>query len=273
MWNLLKHELFSRWLAILGWGLGLTGFASIYISVYPDMQEEMASLGNLAIYRVFGLDMGSFAGFMGTVVVGIVPLFLGVWVVMASTAAVAGEDDDGTLELIVAMPLPRWQIISMKALAHAIALLGIVLLLSAGSGAVLGYIGTTTEVDVTAGQMFIAMLSTYPMQLGFFAIGFFIGALFPSRRLAVAAMSVVFIGSYLIQSILNLVDGYEFLAPLSLFTYVDSTADAFTQGPNYGDMAILFVIAAVFFVAAGLVFERRNITTGQWAWQGGQVAA
>ena len=45
------------------------------------------------------------------------PILLGVYMMTAATGTMGGEDDNGTLELVVAMPLPRWQIVMMKAIA------------------------------------------------------------------------------------------------------------------------------------------------------------
>ena len=96
MINLFKHELFSRRSAILGWGIGLTLFAALYIGVYPDMADEMAGLADLSVYQAMGIDLASFAGFIASVVVQITPIILGVSVIMMATGTLAGEEESGT---------------------------------------------------------------------------------------------------------------------------------------------------------------------------------
>ena len=123
MFNLLKHELRSRWGAILGWGVGLFLFGAMYTAIFPEMAEEMASLADLSIYQAMGIEMGTFEGFIGSTVVLFVPIILGIYVITASTQTLAGEEDGGTLEVVLAMPLHRWQIVSMKALALALSTL------------------------------------------------------------------------------------------------------------------------------------------------------
>ena len=46
MLNLLRHEIQSRFGAIIGWGIGLIAFGSMYISIFPEVGEEMASLAD-----------------------------------------------------------------------------------------------------------------------------------------------------------------------------------------------------------------------------------
>lgn len=271
MFNLFKHELTSRWVAILGWGIGLSLWAAMYIAIFPEMADEMAGLANLSIYRALGFDLGSFAGYMAGVVVQFMPLLLGIYVIITSTGTLAGEEDNGTLELVVAMPLPRWQIVAMKVAALALVLLLIMMILGTGSAITLGIISQTTEVDVTPIQLFVALLGVYPMLLAFFSIGLFLGTIMPSRRLAVAVMVLIYLGSYLINSVGNLVDSMASFKAISLFSYINTNADVFENGLHAGNISILLAISLVFFVLAMLAFERRNITVGQWVWQRNQV--
>lgn len=273
MFNLFKHELGSRWVSILGWGIGLSLWASMYIGIFPEMADEMASLADLSIYRALGFDLGSFAGYIAGVVVQFMPLILGIYVITASTGTLAGEEDNGTLELIVAMPLPRWQIIVTKALALSIVLFLIITILGIGSAFTLSIISQSTEIDVSPMQLFIALLGVYPMLLAFFSIGLFLGAFMPSRRSAVAVMILVYLGSYVANSVANLVDSMQFLERISLFSYINIDASVFENGLDAGNMLFLFAVSFVFFGLAIWSFEGRNITVGQWIWQRGQSPA
>ena len=271
--NLFKHELFSRWVSILGWGIGLTLFASMYISIFPEVADEMAGLAALSLYQAMGIDLGSFAGYIASVVVQIMPVILGVYVIMISTGTLAGEEENGTLELVVAMPLQRWQIVAMKAAALSVVLFLILGIIGAGSAFTLNIVKQTTEVDVTPMQLFISMQGAFPLMLAFFSIGLFLGTIMPSRRLAVAAMTIIYIGSYLMQSIAAIVESMEFLDSWSLFAYVDTTISVFTDGIDLNNVLVLLAVSAVFFVLAVLSFQRRNITVGEWPWQRGRVPA
>ena len=271
MLTLFKHELFSRWVSILGWGIGLTLFASMYIGIFPEVADEMASLADLSLYQAMGIDLGSFAGYIASVVVQIMPVILGVYVIMVSTGTLAGEEDNGTLELVVATPLPRWQIVAMKAAALAVVLFLILAIVGVGSALTLSIVKQTTEVDVTPIQLFVSLLGAFPLMLAFFSIGLFLGTIMPSRRVAVGVMTVVYIGSYLMQSVAALVESMAFLDAWSLFAYVDTTTSVFTDGIDASNVLILLAVSAVFFALALWRFERRNITVGAWFWQRASV--
>jgi hypothetical protein len=66
MLNLLKHELLSRWVAIVGWGIGLALFGSMYIFIFPEVAEQMAGLAGLSIYKAMGIEMGTFESFIAS---------------------------------------------------------------------------------------------------------------------------------------------------------------------------------------------------------------
>ena len=267
MYNLLKHELFSRRYAILGWGVGMALFEAMYLAIIPEMGEQMAALADLSLYQKMGVDMGSFEGFIASSVIGTLAVMLGIYAIMTSTETLAGEEDGGTLELIVATSLPRWRIVTAKAVAVSVTALLILAIAGAPSALVLHAIKKSVEIDVTGVQLFLATLSVWPLTLAFLMLGLFLGAYLPSRRTAALVTTVVFIASYLGEMLTGFVQSLTFAKPLSLFYYFDSSTELFTKGVQARDLAVLFGLAALFFVLALWSFQRRDITVGAWPWQ------
>lgn len=271
MLNLLKHELNTRWVGIIGWGISLAGFGAMYTLVFPEVGEQMAALANITIYRMMGIDLGSFAGYIASVVVQFMPILIGLYAIAAGTGTLAGEEDNGTLEMILAMPLERWQIVAMKALAIAIASFLILVIVGTVNALVLAWIKTTVEVDATPFQLFAAILNVWPITMAFAMIGLFLGAYLPNRRFAVIGTAVIFIGSYFAKAITNMVDSLAAFRPLSLFYYFDSSTSVFNEGVQLGDVVVLLTVAVGFFTLAVLSFQRRNVTVGAWPWQRAQI--
>lgn len=269
MFNLLKHELQSRIGAIIGWGIGLTLFGAMYIGIYPEMSEQLNTSGmaDLEIYRAMGIDMSGFAGYISSVVVQYIPLLLGIYAITTSTKTLAGEEDSGTLEMVLAMPLHRWQIVSMKALAITIAAVLIVIIAGLGDALVLNMISDSAAVDITAQQLFGVTLNAIPITLAFLMMGLFLGAYLPSRRSAALTLTLLFVGSYFAKLLLGTVESLESFQPLSLFYYFDTSAAIFTEGIKTGDILLLLGVALIFFVLALLSFQRRDVTVGLWPWQ------
>jgi len=272
MLNLLKHELQSRWGAIVGWGIGLALFGAMYIAIYPEAGEQMAALADLSIYQATGLDLGSFEGFIASTVVQYVAIFLGIYVIITSTGTLAGEEDSGTLELVLTMPLHRWQIVSMKAIAIAVASFLMVVIAGVGDVVVLNAIRSAVEVDVTSMQLFIAILNGWPITLAFMMMGLFLGAYLPTRRTAAVAMTVIFVSSYFGGILAGFVESLDAIRPLSLFYYFDTSASVFKDGVQAGDVLFLLGVAALFFGLAVLSFQRRDVTVGAWPWQRARIS-
>ena len=267
MGSLLKHEILSRWGAVLGWGIGLGLYGVMYVAIYPQIGEQMKAVADIPLYQAMGIDMHSFEGYMASSLVGIIPIILAIYVIMTSAATLAGEDDKGTLELIVTMPLKRWQIVTMKATALVVVTFLILAIAGLCSAIALSWVKNSYAVDVTAAQFFMAILSGWPITLAFLMIGLFFSAYCPNQATASMAATVVFLVSYFGEILAGSVESLDAIKPFFLFYYFDSSAELFSKGVQARDVAILLGVAAVFFVLALLSFERRDITVGQWPWQ------
>jgi ABC-2 type transport system permease protein len=267
MLNLLKYEVQSRWIATLGWGIALSLFGTTYITIFPEVEEQITALADWSIYQAVGFDMGTFEGFLGSTVVLSIPLILGIYVIISSTRTLVGEEEAGTLELLLAMPLQRWQIVSAKAIAIGLSTFFILVIVGVGNGLVLNGVKRNVEIEVTFQQLFIAVLNGWPLTLVLSMLGLFLGAYLPRQRTAALALTVFFLVSYFAE---NLASHVEFLAPLgpySIFTYFDTSASVFRKGVQAKDVLILLGLAVVFFLLALLSFQRRNVTVGAWPWQ------
>ena len=273
MVSLLVHELKSRWKGVVGWGIGLTLFGAMYISVWPQAEAQMVSLSDLSLYQALGFYMGSFEEYLGSVVILFLPILLGIYAVVTGTKALAGEEDSGTLELVMARPLARWQIVVTKAVAIGIAMIAILFLGALGDAAVLAGIKTTYETSLMPGSIFRAMLTGWPIVMAFAMISFFLGSFMPSRRLASVVATLILIASYFGENIAGMVESLDVVKPFSLFTYFDSSAAVFTRGPETSDVLVLLGVAAVFFALTLVSFQQRNVTVGAWVWQRGRVPA
>ncbi|MBW1716987.1 MAG: ABC transporter permease subunit [Deltaproteobacteria bacterium] len=271
MFNLLIHEIRSRWIAILGWGFGLILFGAIYISISPGLFKQLESLKDLSIYKIVGMQLGSIEGYMASVVLVYIPILLGIYCIIASTSSLAGEEDNGTLELIVTMPLSRWQILTAKAIAISVVALFIMIIASLGNAFILAVIKINNPINVTPFGLFTALMSSLPLALGFIMIGFFLGAILPNRRLSATVMTIFFIASFFGKNIAGMVKSLEPIKYFSLFNYYDPPLTIFTDGAQLSDTIILLGGAAVFFILALICFNRRNLTVGAWPWQRGKI--
>jgi ABC-2 type transport system permease protein len=271
MFDLFIHETRSRWRAILGWGFGLILFGAIYISIFPGLFEQLQSLKDLAIYKLVGMQLGSVESYLASVILVYAAILLCIYCIIASTSTLAGEEDNGTLELIVAMPLSRWQILTAKAVALCVVAFLIMIIASIGNAFILAVIKINHPMNVTPFGLFAALMSSLPLALGFIMIGLFLGAILPNRRLSATVLTILFIASFFGENIAGMVKSLEPIRYFSLLNYYNTTETIFTYGPRLSDIIILLGIAVVFFILALFSFSRRNITVGAWPWQQGKI--
>ena len=274
--RLLWQELLFRRNGIIGWGLGLTFFPLIYMGIYPQVAAEMQNfeaLMELQMYQVMGISLGTFEDWMASTVILFVPLLASIYAIINGTGTLAGEDDDGRLEMMVTLPVPRWKIVTVKAIALSIALLIIILIVSMVTVGVFLAIESAVETTADVGNVFVAALSVWPMTVAIGMISLFLGAFCPSRRVAALLAAAVLIIGYFGSNLAGMASALEPLKPFFLFTYLDATGNIVFNGPELSDILVLTGVALVAFGLAAFFFQLRDVTVGAWPWQRARARA
>lgn len=273
MFRLLWQELRLRRNAIIGWGLGLCFFPIVYLGIYPQVAEEMQDLADLEIYQAMGVNLGTLEDWIGSVVILFVPLLAGVFAVINGTGTLAGEEEDGRLEMIVTLPLPRWKIVTAKAIALSITTFIILVIVSLVAGMVFIAIESQIETDIMAMDVGFGLLQSWPLVFAIGMISMFLAAFCSRRRIAALIAAVIIIVSYFGTNLGNTVSSLESLQPLFLFNYLDFTGTSITEGQLTSDMLILMGIGLAAFALALVFFQLRRLTVGAWPWQRDRVGA
>jgi ABC-2 type transport system permease protein len=276
MLRLLLQELRFRRNATIGWAIGLTFLPAIYVAFYPQFADNLADMQDileLDIYKAMGMSFGTFEDWIASTVINIVPVLVAIYTIIDGTGTLAGEEDAGKLELIVALPIPRWQIVTVKAIALGIALFLILLLVSITTSIVFLSIESQIETTLAVTDVIWSLLYTWPIVMALGMISLFLGAFCPSRRIGALIATVIVVVSYFGSNLAAQVSTLESIEPLFLFTYLDSTAGLFAVGPQASDVLTLLGVALVAFMLAVVFFQRRDLTVGAWPWQRGKLPA
>lgn len=276
MFKLFQQELRFRLPAILGWGLGLCFFPVVYVSVYPSFADQLADFQqilDLPLYRALGVQMRNFEEYVASTVANLVPVILAIYAVISGTGTLAGEEEDGRLEMIAALPRPRWQIVVAKAVAIVVALAAILAIVATASALTLALIQDQVKTPLTLAAMFRAVMSALPIVAAFAMVSLFLAAFCPSRRIAAALATAAVLVSFLGNNLASMVNALERFRPFFLFHYYDATADAVVNGQEPGNVLVLTAVSVVALGLAVLFFSRRNLTVGAWPWQRGRAPA
>lgn len=275
MFNLFLHELRSRLTAILGWGLGIAAFSILIIMMFPEFagQLEGFNIEDIAIYQAMGDfgELGTFKGFVSAEMFTLMPILLAIYAIINGTGTLAGEEDNGTLEPLMSLPLHRWQLVATKALALAIALFLILAIISIAE--VIAFNALPADLDVSgveAADLVVATLAIWPLIMVFASLSLLLGAFMPSRRLAATVATVVLIATYLANNLTDLAKWLETLKPIFPFNYYNGL-NVLESGMDSGDLLILLSASLLLFILAMFSFQRRNVTVGAWPWQRAQI--
>ena len=273
MIDLLRHELRVRRGSFIGWALGLAFFCSIYTLIYPNLPAEVREIDPRALALLESIGIQTFATFEGFILgtlFNFLPLLVGLFGVVVGAGALGGEEDDGTLELLAALPVSRVQLVLVKTLALAIGAALVILfdgLVAAGVFSLLGL-----DTPVTALDMFLTVQSMWVMAFVFLAIGLFLGAYLPNHGVALGVALAALFTSFFGDNLAGMAPVLEPLQPFLPHYHYESVIHMLTGDVAWREIGILVAIGVGFVLLAVLSFQRRNLTVGAWPWQRPRMA-
>lgn len=249
----------DRWLSIavgvLTLGLllllGLAAYQQIDLAIYNDLPE--------AFRAVIGIPEGADATALAfTAIYGSYgALTLGGLAISLGSGAIAGEERDGTLGLLLSNPRSRTAVLLSKAGAlFTLTTIGALVLLAAGYGsaAVLG-------VELGGAGVDALLLHLWLNSLFHGAVALAVGAWTGRRTLASSAAAGVLVAGFIATGLLpfteRLADGVR-LFPWHYF----AGSEPFVNGVDAGHAAVLAVGAGVLLLVAWIGVNRRDLRSG-----------
>jgi ABC-2 type transport system permease protein len=260
-----------RWRGqIVGWGVALAALALLVGSLYDTAVQMRGQLEQLLkglppelMGFVGGIDrVFSPAGFLDTRFFSMMPLILGVFAVVIDSGLVVGDEENGTLDLILAHPVRRLDLIIGRWLAFCVALLGIL------ASAWLGLIIASNFSSIKFGWLDMALpfVSLFGILVWFGGLALLLSLLLPSRRLAASLTGLILAASYFITTFARISPNLNGLAQWSPLTYYQGGSAL--EGFNATDFIGLLIMSIVFVAIGAWLFQRRDIRiTGESGWR------
>ena len=247
---------------VLGWGIGLGVMTATTVLVYPSFQHLIELEG---LIKSMPPAMQKFVG--GQASLGIpeeylnmklfdswLPIILAVFAIVQGAAAIAGEEENGTIDLLMANPVTRWRIILEKfaAIGVAVVLMTVVNCL----GLVLGLL--VTGLDASFVRLVWATLNMIPVVLVFGAIALVGSCVFHRRRPASAIAVVILVSSYFIYVLGRLSEAVQPWLKLSLFHYYEKT-NPIGNEVDTGSILLLVGLVVILVTAAVIAFKKKDL--------------
>lgn len=261
MWTeVLRLDLLLRRRSMIGFALGMAVYAFAVVALYPAFKNDSGldafTANSETVAALFGVSgsLTSPSGWLNAnMYSNFLPLIVLLLTVGYGAACLAGQDEDGTLGPVAALPISRRRIATQK--FGAMALLAVPVAVLTGLCVLAG---RGFELDVGVGPLIGTTVGILLLGIAFGALAMAVGAATGSRGAALGITSAVAAAAYLVNSLAPVVDWlkpWRFLSPF-FYAIGDGQLDA---GLPPAWAAVLVGMAAVFLGGALVAFERLDV--------------
>lgn len=265
MFAIMLQELRQRRWSLIWWGLGVVVLVALDMSLYASLKSSFEQTQQIynnlpSAFKALFADNTDFlspVGFLNArVYFLLLPLVLTIFAIGAGANALGKEEQQGTLELLLARPVSRGKLLAAKALAVgvALALLGIVALVTAWICLKPG--GFT---GITYGAVTITTIACIALCALFGAIAFTISAM-GKRGSAIAIASLFAVASYLIASLESLASWLKWPAKLLPYHYYQPAQLLGGTSTGAKPLTAWLILIILLAILSWLAFRRRDIS-------------
>lgn len=255
LWRANRWRLVIVAVSLAIWGALLPIVFDAFGSQFQALMDSGAIPSQFAQFGggdIFSLSGSVALGFIHPIAVGLGLVFS----VGFAGAAIAGERQRGTLEVLLARPISRRRVYLTALVASLLFVAVTIAALTLGALAGSALVGRVTELG--PGNLPILWLNGALLFGAFAAISLAASASFDRLTPALGLSLAFVLVSYFLDVIGELWPDAAFLQPYSLFHYLDARA-ALTGLPDPGDFAVLGGVIAVAVAYALVVFPRRDL--------------
>lgn len=246
--------------AILIWGVGL-GLAVVLTLASYDMMgaaSRAATAQYAATFQFLGepVALDTAAGYTTWHTVGILPVMLAIWTVLAGARLVRGDEERGEMDILLSTPESRLRQYVERIVALVIAVLLIAAIMAAIT--VIGAPAAGMRIDV--GAALLMSLNAGLTALVFGLTATLLAHVFHHRAAAASIAGGLVVLSYLVNATGRIIDHGEWLRRFSPLYYHDLSKPLIpSYGTNIGAFMVLAGAALVLAGASAYLFSVRDI--------------
>lgn len=259
----LKVNLAQQRRALIWWAIAIALMALLFAAVYPSVRDSGDTFDEYleqlpdAFRTILGEDLTSPAGYLWSQLFSSMgPIVYLVYAIGVGARAIAGEEEAGSLDLVLATPLRRGVVLRDKALG----LVTGTVLLSAVLFVSLAALGPPFDMTVPIGDLIVTHVMQALLAIAFGVIALAIGAATGTRALAIGVTSALAVLTYLVWALAPSVDALEPVLPLSPFRWF-ADPQPVSNGTEAVNVVVLAAISIVAYAIAHVTFRRRDLAT------------
>ncbi|HEV2027006.1 MAG TPA: ABC transporter permease subunit [Candidatus Dormibacteraeota bacterium] len=248
-------------IAILGWGIGMglvviSPMASVSALVTtPQARQQLISLAQTFAWNADPVAVDTIGGY-ATFKIGIFMFLIAIWPLLAGSRVLRGEEDRGSLDVLLSLPRPRLNVALEKVAAMWTALfaMGVLIGLLAFAG------GKKFGGDFGLGDALLFGLNLALLCAVFGGLALLISQFTEERGPAAgwtAGLLLVFIVLDMVHRVVANTEWISRLSPIYYYNLSKPLVPGY--GANVGAMVVLLALAAILGVAAVWLFVRRDV--------------
>jgi ABC-2 type transport system permease protein len=268
-WGLIVKAALELWPATLLCGGLLLGVEAVLAYVLPTFQSQfsngMLQIGfvQTLVGAMLGVDASESLGpqaFMAFPWVHPVVLSL-IWAhaMITCTRMPVGEIDRGTIDLTLTLPVARWTVLRSETVVWMVA--GTVLLGLGFAGYLLGRSFVAADARPDVGRTVIVLANCWCLYLAVGGLAWCVSASFDRRGPALALVFLLLLASFLLNFLGPFWSAAKRISFLGLLDYYRPMVILRDGTVPWTNMAVLLAVFVVLWIAAGVIFNRRDICT------------
>jgi ABC-2 type transport system permease protein len=247
--------------AILGWGIGMglvvvSPMASVAALVTtPEARQQLASIAASFAWNADAIAVTTIGGY-ATFKIGIFIFLITVWPILAGSRMLRGEEERGSLDVLLSVPRPRLRVALEKlaAMWTALLVMGLLIGLVAFGG------GRKFGADFGVGDALLFGLDLALICAVFGGLALLISQFTQERGPAAGATAGLLLVFIVLDMVHRIAPNSEWISRLSSIYYYNlSKALVPSYGVNPGAMLLLAVLAIGLGGAAVWLFVRRDV--------------
>jgi len=259
--TILTKTLWEARRSLVGWTLSIAAVGGMYAAFWPtintpDMQRAMASYPQALLEAMNYTDLTSAAGYIGSAVYGLLASALvAVFTITTGARAVAGDEEGGLLDLVLAHPVGRARVALERfgALVVEVVVIGVVLWLT-----MVALSGPAQLEGITAGGFAAAGVQLALFGLATGSVGFAVGAATGRRGWAVSAASAVAVLGYLANGVFPQFEPLRWTRDVTPWNWFLGGVPL-RNGLQVADCGLLLAMTVVLVAAGTWAFTRRDV--------------
>ncbi|HVB13591.1 MAG TPA: ABC transporter permease subunit [Candidatus Dormibacteraeota bacterium] len=262
-----SRELADHWRGTVAWLAGAVLLSVVYMVFYPSIHSSGASVQHLLeslpkALRIALLGSGvsylSPTGYLGTELFAfLLPVLLLVMGILAGSRALAAEEHNGTIDLLLSTPIRRFRLVLEKGFGALLPLFAI----AAAVGLTVAALGPSQGLTLSLGGLAVALLAVALLGASFGMLGFLIASATGSSGLGGGMGAGLAVALYVLNVFGGVAPPLTGLAnAVSPFHWVGG-AGVLANGVSWSGVLLLSVCPLVLLGLSILIYERRDLTT------------